>query len=186
MASLDIVTFTIINIRQRFGDVQEQHKMEPSVSIHHFVHPAWFDAKGGWTKEENIDLFVNFAVEAFKRFGQHAKLWSSFNEPTVRFLLSPMSCRSAMRRYKVLCEPPDTPTLSHFHMQSCVKPLAGCCTPKYDGHRCCQPLLMPYAPADNPDHACALSKNSSLLRFITHPVRQTLPSHRLPMRICDK
>ena len=62
--------------------------MEPSVSIHHFVHPAWFEEKGGWTKEANIDLFVNFAVEAFKRFGQHAKLWSSFNEPTVFFLLS--------------------------------------------------------------------------------------------------
>lgn len=59
--------------------------MEPSVSTHHFVHPAWFDAKGGWTKEANIQLFANFAVEAFKRFGQHARLWSSFNEPTVRF-----------------------------------------------------------------------------------------------------
>ena len=57
--------------------------MEPSVSIHHFVHPAWFEELGGWTKEANIHLFVNFAVEAFKRFGQHAKLWSSFNEPTV-------------------------------------------------------------------------------------------------------
>lgn len=68
--------------------LQEQHNMEPSVSIHHFVHPAWFEEKGGWTKEANIDLFVNFAVEAFKRFGQHAKLWSSFNEPTVLFLLS--------------------------------------------------------------------------------------------------
>lgn len=62
--------------------------MEPSVSIHHFVHPAWFEEKGGWTKEANIDLFLNFAVEAFKRFGQHAKLWSSFNEPTVLSLPS--------------------------------------------------------------------------------------------------
>lgn len=59
--------------------------MEPSVSIHHFVHPAWFEALGGWTKEENIELFVNFAMEAFKRFGKHAKLWSSFNEPTVSY-----------------------------------------------------------------------------------------------------
>ena len=67
--------------------LQEQHNMEPSVSVHHFVHPAWFEEKGGWTKEANIALFVNFAVEAFKRFGQHAKLWSSFNEPTVLSLL---------------------------------------------------------------------------------------------------
>lgn len=57
--------------------------MEPSVSIHHFVHPQWFEELGGWTKEENIELYVKFAVEAFKRFGKHAKLWSSFNEPTV-------------------------------------------------------------------------------------------------------
>lgn len=57
--------------------------MEPSVSIHHFVHPQWFEELGGWTKEENIELYVKFAVEAFNRFGKHAKLWSSFNEPTV-------------------------------------------------------------------------------------------------------
>ncbi len=63
--------------------LQEQNKMEPSVSIHHFVHPQWFEELGGWTKEENIELYVKFAVEAFKRFGKHAKLWSSFNEPTV-------------------------------------------------------------------------------------------------------
>ncbi|DBB17846.1 TPA: hypothetical protein ACH3X3_002865 [Trebouxia sp. C0006] len=60
----------------------EQNKMEPSVSIHHFVHPQWFEELGGWTKEENIELYVKFAVDAFKRFGKHAKLWSSFNEPT--------------------------------------------------------------------------------------------------------
>jgi len=63
--------------------LQEQNKMQPSVSIHHFVHPQWFEELGGWTKEENIELYVKFAVEAFKRFGKHAKLWSSFNEPTV-------------------------------------------------------------------------------------------------------
>lgn len=63
--------------------MQERNGMEPSVSIHHFVHPAWFEALGGWTKEENIDLYVKFAVEAFKRFGKHAETWSSFNEPTV-------------------------------------------------------------------------------------------------------
>ena len=79
---------TGLGSRHQSGCLQEQHNMEPSVSIHHFVHPAWFEEKGGWTKEANIELFVNFAVEAFKRFGQHAKLWSSFNEPTVRPLLS--------------------------------------------------------------------------------------------------
>lgn len=71
---------------------QEQNKMEPSVSIHHFVHPAWFEELGGWTVEANIELFMNFAVEAFKRFGKHAKLWSSFNEPTVSSKLHACTC----------------------------------------------------------------------------------------------
>lgn len=69
--------------------MQERNGMEPSVSIHHFVHPAWFEALGGWTKEENIQLYVNFAVEAFTRFGKHAETWSSFNEPTVSCALYP-------------------------------------------------------------------------------------------------
>lgn len=64
--------------------MQERNGLEPSVSIHHFVHPAWFEELGGWTKEENTELYVKFAVEAFKRFGKHAETWSSFNEPTVR------------------------------------------------------------------------------------------------------
>ena len=85
--------------------------MEPSVSIHHFVHPAWFEALGGWTKEENIELYVNFAVEAFKRFGKHAKLWSSFNEPTVR---APMQDPISMLVIKVHADMHDDITKHRF------------------------------------------------------------------------
>lgn len=94
--------------------LQEQNKMEPSVSIHHFVHPQWFEELGGWTKEENIELYVKFAVEAFKRFGKHAKLWSSFNEPTV--------CTVSLRAG------PATDQLGTLPYKVC---------PGTENHRCC-------------------------------------------------
>ena len=61
--------------------------MEPSVSLHHFVHPSWFDDLGGWGKEENVHLFVKFAEWSFQQFGTRAKLWATFNEPSVRRLI---------------------------------------------------------------------------------------------------
>ena len=57
--------------------------MDASVSLHHFVHPAWFDDLGGWGKEENVQLFVKFAEWSFQQFGTRAKLWATFNEPSV-------------------------------------------------------------------------------------------------------
>jgi hypothetical protein len=40
--------------------------MEPVVVLHHFVHPQWFEDLGGFTKEENIQHFVDFSCEAFR------------------------------------------------------------------------------------------------------------------------
>jgi len=36
------------------------------VTLHHFVHPNWFEKLGGFTKEENIPIFVEFARTAFR------------------------------------------------------------------------------------------------------------------------
>jgi len=36
------------------------------VTLHHFVHPTWFERLGGFTKEINILLFVIFAQTAFR------------------------------------------------------------------------------------------------------------------------
>lgn len=39
--------------------------MEPLVTLHHFVHPQWFEELGGFAKEENIDLFLDWVRLAF-------------------------------------------------------------------------------------------------------------------------
>jgi beta-glucosidase/6-phospho-beta-glucosidase/beta-galactosidase len=69
----------------RFNEIFDylaQLSMEPSVSIHHFVHPAWFEDLGGWANDDSVEIFADFAARAFKLFGTKSKLWSTFNEPT--------------------------------------------------------------------------------------------------------
>ncbi len=42
--------------------------MEPNVTLHWFVHPAWFEHIGAFLKEKNIPIFVKFAEYAFSEF----------------------------------------------------------------------------------------------------------------------
>lgn len=46
--------------------------MEPNVTLHWFVHPNWFQKMGGFTKEENIEVYVDWCRTAFSLFGEHA------------------------------------------------------------------------------------------------------------------
>eukprot|EP00884_Botryococcus_braunii_P018477 jgi/Botrbrau1/5312/Bobra.0391s0024.1 len=64
-------------------DCLARHKLEPVVTLHHFVHPQWFEDLGGFTKEENISHFVCFAEFAFREFGEKIVMWTTFNEPAV-------------------------------------------------------------------------------------------------------
>jgi beta-glucosidase len=51
--------------------------------LHHFSHPNWFEENGGWTNEDNIPCFVDFARQCIKHFGAFVKAWNTFNEPNV-------------------------------------------------------------------------------------------------------
>ncbi len=55
----------------------------PTITLHHFTHPLWFEQKGGWEREENIALFVRFAQKVFERLGTKVSIWYTINEPTV-------------------------------------------------------------------------------------------------------
>lgn len=57
--------------------------MEPFLTLHHFVHPLWFEKLRGFEKEENIKYFVEYAILAFKEYGQRTRFWATFNEPGV-------------------------------------------------------------------------------------------------------
>ncbi|MBA2307138.1 glycoside hydrolase family 1 protein [Candidatus Dependentiae bacterium] len=55
----------------------------PMVTLHHFVHPQWFEDKGAFEHEENILNFVKFSIKVFEEFGHKVRLWCTINEPTI-------------------------------------------------------------------------------------------------------
>ena len=59
--------------------------IEPWVTLHHFTNPQWFEEKGDFLNEENINGFVSFA-EKMVDFFPMVQNWMTFNEPGVRGL----------------------------------------------------------------------------------------------------
>ncbi len=57
--------------------------IQPFVSIHHFTHPDWFEAKGAFENEENIEYLVRFAKKLFTEYSDTVKLWCTILEPGV-------------------------------------------------------------------------------------------------------
>ena len=51
--------------------------------FHHFTNPIWFEEKGGWLKEENINFFLNYAEQCITHFSAYTFNWNTFNEPNV-------------------------------------------------------------------------------------------------------
>ncbi len=51
--------------------------------LHHFAHPNWFEARGGWTNEDNIPFFLDFVRQCLKHFEPYVRYWNTFNEPNV-------------------------------------------------------------------------------------------------------
>ncbi len=51
--------------------------------LHHFAHPNWFEAKGGFTQEDSIPMFLDYTRQCIKHFGGYVRYWNTFNEPNV-------------------------------------------------------------------------------------------------------
>ncbi len=60
-----------------------ENGIQPVVTLHHFVHPQWFEDLGAFEKEENIEYFVRFSAKAFERLQPYVKFWCTINEPSV-------------------------------------------------------------------------------------------------------
>lgn len=53
----------------------------PMVTLHHFVHPQWFEELGAFENEVNIHYFVRFCGIVFNEFSSKVHLWCPINEP---------------------------------------------------------------------------------------------------------
>lgn len=51
--------------------------------LHHFAHPQWFEERGGWLYEENINAFMDYVRQCTESFTEFISYWNTFNEPNV-------------------------------------------------------------------------------------------------------
>ena len=52
--------------------------IKPLITLYHYTHPCWFEDKGGFEKEENLEDFVNFCVKVFERLNKYNPVWFTF------------------------------------------------------------------------------------------------------------
>ncbi len=60
--------------------------VEPVVTLHHYTHPRWFWAQGGWDDPGSVAAFRRYAGVVADALGPRVRLWVTLNEPIV-FLL---------------------------------------------------------------------------------------------------
>jgi beta-glucosidase len=71
---------------QRYREIitQAQRRgMRVFVTLHHFTHPRWFEARGGFLDAEAPRLFYHYARQAVRALGDLVTDWVTFNEPNV-------------------------------------------------------------------------------------------------------
>lgn len=59
----------------------------PLVTMFHFDLPAALEEKGGWSRRESVDEFVNFARILYENFGDRVKYWLTINEQNMLTLV---------------------------------------------------------------------------------------------------
>ncbi|MED5319224.1 MAG: family 1 glycosylhydrolase, partial [Candidatus Thermoplasmatota archaeon] len=57
--------------------------IRPVVTLHHFTHPDWWEAKGGFADRANIPAFAAYCERVVDTMADRVKTWVTVNEPTV-------------------------------------------------------------------------------------------------------
>jgi beta-glucosidase/6-phospho-beta-glucosidase/beta-galactosidase len=109
-------------------DELDRQGIEPNVTLHWFVHPRWFDEIGGFTKYENIDVYVEWAKKAFELFGERSKLWATFNEIGVAAMCGFISGNhppGKLLRFRTAAHVMRNMLLSHARAYKAIKEMPG-------------------------------------------------------------
>lgn len=71
-------------------DKMHENGIFPMITLHHFSHPQWFEARGAFEREENIAYFVRFCKKMFAEYKDKVSLWLTINEPGVLAFQGPL------------------------------------------------------------------------------------------------
>jgi len=64
-------------------DALEAAGIIPMLTLHHFTNPLWFEDRGAFVREENLEYFVRFCEKVFRAYGTRVPWWCTVNEPAV-------------------------------------------------------------------------------------------------------
>lgn len=65
-----------------------KYQIEPIVTMFHFDLPAAIDQRGGWSKRESIQWFVDYAEILFKEYRNKVNYWLTINEQNCMIYLA--------------------------------------------------------------------------------------------------
>ena len=74
---------TAIERYRAFIEQLEDKGIEVSMTLHHFTHPRWVEAHGGWSWSGFPNAFANFAKIVSTRIAPRVRDWYTINEPMV-------------------------------------------------------------------------------------------------------
>ncbi len=57
--------------------------LRPMVTLHHFTHPLWFEARGAWAAADAVERFTRFVNYTVAALCDLCDLWVTINEPTI-------------------------------------------------------------------------------------------------------
>lgn len=69
---------------QHYSDFMDEllkNNIQPIPTLWHYTWPLWFEKKGGFEREENINDFVEFATFVFNHLHNKTTHWITFNQP---------------------------------------------------------------------------------------------------------
>lgn len=68
-----------VDLYRRFIRLLKENSIEPFITLHHFVHPLWFEQKGAFAYEKNSSDYIQYALDMIKLFPEVTH-WYTFNE----------------------------------------------------------------------------------------------------------
>ncbi len=101
--------------------------LEPMLTLHHFTNPIWFEEKGAFEQESNINCFVRFCEKVFTEFSDLVHYWCTINEIEVYATQSyfqggwPPGVKDPQRTAVVMCNLLE----SHVRVYKALKALPG-------------------------------------------------------------
>ncbi len=76
-----------INFYSHVIDECLKYGIEPLVTMFHFDLPAVLEEKGGWSRRESVDEFVEFTRVLYDSYGDRVKYWLTINEQNMLTLV---------------------------------------------------------------------------------------------------